>query len=242
MSLFDALREAVAAQRPVALATVVRGPGLGAKLLVEEDGETQGSLGDPALDAEVAASAVALLASERSEAQAFGDGDASVDVLIEAYPAPPHLIIVGAVHAAIPLSAGAKLLGFKVSVVDPRTTFATPERFPDVDALVTEWPDDALPHMRLNRSTFVVVLTHDPKFDDPAVRIALAHPVRYIGALGSQRTQERRKAALRESGVAEADLARIFGPVGLPIGAKTPAELAVSILAEIVAVRRGKRS
>jgi xanthine dehydrogenase accessory factor len=197
MTLFDTLRQRIADEHPVALATVVRGHNIGAKMLVERHDMRHGSLGDAQLDARV--------------------------------------------HAAIPLSAGAKLLGFRVSVVDPRTTFATAERFPDVDALVTEWPDDALPQMRLDHSTYIAVLTHDPKFDDPAVRIALAHPVRYIGALGSQRTQERRKAALRETGVAEEDLLRIFGPIGLSIGAKTPAELAISILAEIVAVRRGKR-
>jgi xanthine dehydrogenase accessory factor len=145
------------------------------------------------------------------------------------------------VHTAIPLTTAAKLLGFRVSVVDPRTTFATPERFPDADALITEWPDEALTKLRLDRSTYVVVLTHDPKFDDPAVRVALAHPVRYVGALGSQRTQARRRTALLDAGVDERELERIFGPVGLPIGAKTPAELAISILAEIIAVRRGKR-
>jgi xanthine dehydrogenase accessory factor len=151
------------------------------------------------------------------------------------------LIVVGAVHTAIPLTTAAKLLGFRVSIVDPRTTFATPERFSDADALVTEWPDEALPKLRLDRSTYIAVLTHDPKFDDPAVRIALQYPVRYVGALGSQRTQERRRAALIEAGVEPRELERIFGPIGLSIGAKTPAELAISILAEMVAVRRGKR-
>ena len=241
MTLFDTLRQRIADEQPVVLATVVRGHNIGAKMLIERHDVRHGSLGDAQLDALVAHDAVELLANERSEARSFSVGDVTVDVLIEVYATPPHLIIVGAVHAAIPLSAGAKLLGFRVSVVDPRTTFATAERFPDVDTLVTEWPDDALPQMRLDHSTYIAVLTHDPKFDDPAVRIALAHPVRYIGALGSQRTQERRKATLRETGVAEEDLLRIFGPIGLSIGAKTPAELAISILAEIVAVRHGKR-
>jgi xanthine dehydrogenase accessory factor len=239
MSLFDALREAVAAERSVALATVVAGPNLGAKLLVDPAGASQGALGDPALDSAVRQDALALLDAERNEARTYPAGDTTVDVLIETYPPPPHLIVVGAVHTAIPLVSGAKLLGFRVSVVDPRTAFATRERFPDADALVAEWPDEALPKMRLDRSTYVAVLTHDPKFDDPAVRVALDHPVRYVGALGSQRTQARRRAALLEAGVDERQLDRIFGPIGLPIGAKTPAELAVSILAEIVAVRRG---
>ncbi len=241
MRLFDRLREAVASERPVALATVVAGPNPGAKLLIEADGDHAGTLGSVTLNDLVTADALQLLDAERNEARSYQDAGTTVDILIETYPAPPHLVIVGAVHTAIPLTTAAKLLGFKVSVVDPRTAFATRERFPDADALITEWPDDALPALRLDRSTYVAVLTHDPKFDDPAVRIALAHPVRYVGALGSQRTQERRRTALIEAGVDERELDRIFGPIGLAIGAKTPAELAISILAEIVAVRRGKR-
>jgi xanthine dehydrogenase accessory factor len=239
MSLFDALRAAVECEHAVALATVVSGAALGAKLLVDADGTRLGTLGDAGLDATVHEESLRLLDEERSEARRYMVGGGDVEVLIESYPAPPHLIIVGAVHAAIPLAAAAKLLGFRVSVVDPRGAFATAERFPDVDALIMEWPDEALPRMRLDRSTYIAVLTHDPKFDDPAVRVALEHPVRYIGALGSQSTQARRRAALLEAGVDERQLARIHGPIGLPIKAKTPAELAISILAEIVAVRRG---
>ena len=242
MPLFDVLRQAIADEHPVALATVVAGRNLGAKLLIDAAELNLGTLGDSALDAAVRADALQLLDDERNEARSYPMGDRQVDVLIETFPAPPHLIIVGAVHTAIPLTSAAKLMGFRVSVVDPRTAFATRERFPDADDLITEWPDEALPRMRLDRSTYIAVLTHDPKFDDPSVRVALAHPVRYIGALGSQKTQARRRAALLEDGVAEQELSRIFGPIGLPIGAKTPAELAVSILAEIVAVRRAKRS
>lgn len=241
MSLWDQLRQAIATERAVALATVVAGPRLGAKLLVDPENGGLGTLGDLGLDAAVAADAVALLDAERGEARTYDAGGEHVEVLIESFPAPPHLVIVGAVHAAIPLTTAAKLLGFRVSVVDPRATFLTRERFPDADALIDEWPDEALPRLRLDRSTYVAVLTHDPKFDDPAVRVALDHPVRYIGALGSQKTQARRRAALLEAGVDERELHRIFGPIGLAIGAKTPAELAISILAELIAVRRGKR-
>jgi xanthine dehydrogenase accessory factor len=241
MTIFDTLHAAVDSERAVALATVVAGPGIGAKLLVDPDGLRLGSLGDPALDEQVCADALLMLDAERNEARDYPAGAGQATVLIETYPPPPHLVIVGAVHTAIPLTTAAKLLGFRVTVVDPRTTFATRERFPDADELVTEWPDDALPGLRLDRSTYVAVLTHDPKFDDPAVRIALAHPVRYVGALGSKSTQARRRAALLEAGVPEQELARIFGPIGLPIGGRTPAELAISILAENVAVRRGRR-
>lgn len=241
MSIFDTLHSAIQAERAVALATVVAGPGVGAKLLIDPDGQQLGSLGDATLDEQVRRDALLLLDQERNEARDYPVDAEQATVLIETYPPPPHLVIVGAVHTAIPLTTAAKLLGFRVTVVDPRTAFATRERLPDADELVTEWPDDALPHLRLDRSTYVAVLTHDPKFDDPAVRIALAHPVRYIGALGSKRTQERRRATLLEAGVPEQELGRIFGPIGLPIGGRTPAELAISILAEIIAVRNGRR-
>lgn len=150
------------------------------------------------------------------------------------------MVIVGAVHTAIPLTTCAKQLGFRVSVIDPRATFATAERFPDADALIVEWPDEAMPRLRLDRSTYVAVLTHDPKLDDPAVRVALAHPVRYVGAIGSAKTQAKRKQVLQEAGVSPEALQRIHGPIGLPLGSKTPAEIAVSILAEMIAVRRGQ--
>lgn len=237
--IFDTLRQAIADERSVALATVVAGEPLGAKLLVNPTDEPLGSLGDVSLDARVCDDALALLDAEKSEARAYESDSGVVTVLIETYPPPPHLIIVGAVHTAIPLTTCAKQLGFRVTVVDPRGTFATHERFPDADELIVEWPDEALPRLRLDRSTYVAVLTHDPKLDDPAVRIALDSPVRYVGAIGSPKTQGNRKQALREAGVSDESLARIHGPIGLPLGSKTPAEIAISILAEMIAVRRG---
>jgi xanthine dehydrogenase accessory factor len=237
--IFDALRQAIAERRGVALATVIEGEPLGAKLLIDPAGESRGSLGESSLDEQVRADAIALLDSERSESRRYTTHGAERSVLIEVFPPPHQLIIVGAVHTAIPLVTCARPLGFRVIVIDPRATFATPERFPDADELIVEWPDEVLPRLRLDRSTYVVVLTHDPKLDDPAVRIALAHPVRYVGAIGSPRTQANRKRALAEAGLSEADLERIHGPVGLALGAKTPAEIAISILAEMIAVRRG---
>jgi xanthine dehydrogenase accessory factor len=236
--IFDTLRQAIADQRPIALATIIEGEGLGAKLLIDPAGESPGSLGESSLDADVRADALELLDAERSESRRYTTHGNERAVLIEVFPSPPQLIIVGAVHTAIPLTTCAKPLGFRVVVIDPRATFATPERFPDADELLVEWPDEALPRLRLDRSTYVVVLTHDPKLDDPAVRIALQHPVRYVGAIGSPKTQANRRRALAEAGVSETDLARIHGPVGLALGAQTPAEIAISILAEIIAVRR----
>lgn len=238
--IFDALRHAIAAEQPVALATIVAGAPLGAKFFVRSGGMLEGALGDWQLEAQVHADALRLLDAERSETRSYATENGAVSVLIEVFPPPPHLIIVGAVHTAIPLTVCAKQLGFRVTVVDPRAAFATPERFPDADELVIEWPDEALPRLRLDRSTYVAVLTHDPKLDDPAVRIALAHPVRYVGAIGSPKTQAARKQTLRDEGVSDEALARIYGPIGLPIGGKTPAEIAVSIVAEMIAVRRGK--
>jgi xanthine dehydrogenase accessory factor len=237
--IFDTLREAIATEKPVALATIIAGTPLGAKLLIDPAGEPRGTLGDATLEAQVAADALTLLDAETSAARPYTAATGPVTVLIEVYPAPPHLIIVGAVHTAIPLTTCAKQLGFRVTVIDPRAAFATSERFQDADELIVEWPDEALPRLRLDRSTYVVVLTHDPKLDDPAVRIALAYPVRYVGAIGSPKTQAARKQQLEAAGIGQEMLNRIHGPIGLPLGSKTPAEIAISILAEMIAVRRG---
>ena len=163
--------------------------------------------------------------------------DPAAKRFVQVFNPPLRLIVVGAVHVAqqlVPLAASA---GYDVIVVDPRRAWASGERFPDV-ALVTEWPDEALQALALDHRTAVVTLTHDPKLDDPALAAALASPAFYIGALGSRRTQERRLERLRSQGVDTAALARIHGPVGLDIGAKSPAEIAVSILAQIIQVRR----
>ena len=239
--MFDLLRQAIVDERPVALATVIQGPNTGAKVLIEAAGPVHGTLGNATLDEQVQQEALVLLDAETSTTRTYATTQGEHDVLIEAYPSPPHLVIVGAVHTAISLTTCAKELGFRVTIVDPRSAFATPERFGHADELVTAWRDEALPTLRLDRSTYVAVLTHDPKLDNPAVRIALQHPVRYVGALGSPKTQEKRKQALRDEGVSETDLQRIHGPIGLSINAKTPAEIAIAILAEIVAVRRQKK-
>ncbi len=238
MTIFETLRQAIRDERPVVLATVIQGANAGAKLLIEAAAATHGSLGDQVLDEQVQADALTLLDAETSAARTYSATSGNCEVLIEVFPSPPHLIIVGAVHTAIPLTTCAKELGFRVTIVDPRTAFATSDRFPHADDLIVAWPDEALPNLRLDRSAYVAVLTHDPKLDNPAVRVALDYPVRYVGALGSSRTQEKRKQALREEGVSEEDLLRIHGPIGLDINAKTPSEIAVAVLAEMIAVRR----
>jgi len=209
-------------------------------MLIPGDGSpTIGSI-HPDLDALVLADAARLLALERSETVTYEIGGERVEVFIESFPPPQQLIIMGAVHVAVSLARLAKMLGFRVTVVDPRGVFATRERFPEADRLLVEWPQDAFNLLDINSSTYVVVLTHDPKLDLPALVWALNSEARYVGAIGSRSTTQQRKADLAEMGATEEQLARIHAPIGLNIGALTPAEIAVAIMAEIVAVRRGK--
>jgi xanthine dehydrogenase accessory factor len=144
----------------------------------------------------------------------------------------PQLVITGAVHISQALAPIGKLLGYDVTIVDPRTAFASPERFPDVE-VIAEWPDEALPRLNVDRYTAFVALTHDPKIDDPALRHALSRDCFYIGALGSRKTHARRVERLKAQGLSEVDIARIHAPIGLGIGAVSPAEIAVAIMAQI---------
>jgi xanthine dehydrogenase accessory factor len=153
-------------------------------------------------------------------------------VFLTVYVPPPQLVITGAVHISQTLAPIAKLLGYDVSIVDPRTAFATAERFPEVK-VIAEWPDKALPPLGIDRYTAFVALTHDPKIDDPALAHALSRECFYIGALGSKKTHARRVERLRQQGLSDADIARIHAPIGLPIGAVSPAEIAVAIMSQI---------
>jgi xanthine dehydrogenase accessory factor len=211
---------------------------VGAKLLARPDGEPLGGLGDAALDAVVTADALAMLARAESEIRTYPTPAGEVQVFVETYPPPPTLFVVGAVHIAIPLVTFGKTLGFRTVVVDARGAFATEERFAHADELIHAWPDEVLPGRRTTNS-FVVLLTHDPKLDDPALKVALPSPARYVGALGSPKTHAKRLERLRAEGVPEEQLARLHAPIGLKIGGRTPEEIAVSIIAEIVACRHG---
>jgi len=153
-------------------------------------------------------------------------------VFLTVYVPPPHLVITGAVHISQALAPMAKLLGYDVTIIDPRIAFASTERFPDVK-VIAEWPDTALLTLNIDRYTAFAALTHDPKIDDPALIHALARDCFYVGALGSQKTHARRVQRLKQHGVSEADIARIHAPIGLDIGAVSPAEIAVAIMAEI---------
>jgi xanthine dehydrogenase accessory factor len=155
-------------------------------------------------------------------------------VFLTVHIPPPRLVVTGAVHISQALAPIAKLLGYDVVIVDPRTAFATQERFPDVK-VIADWPDTALPLLDVDRYTAFVALTHDPKIDDPALLHALPRGCFYIGALGSKKTHARRLDRLKAQGLSDADLARIHAPIGLPIGAVSPAEIAVAIMGEITA-------
>jgi xanthine dehydrogenase accessory factor len=193
------------------------------------------TLGDLTLDAPTIAAVRKAVTEDRNATVETAQGQ----VFIEVFNPRLRCIIVGAVHIAQPLARMAALTGYLVTVVDPRTAFASDERFPDV-SLSTDWPDEALEKLRPNRRTAIVTLTHDPKLDDPALAAALRSDAFYIGALGSKKTHAARLKRLIPMGFDEAALARIHGPVGLDIGAVSPAEIAVSIMAEITRVLRGE--
>jgi xanthine dehydrogenase accessory factor len=227
--IFERLRRAIAEQERCVLFTVVDGDAAGAKLLAFESGETLGNA-----PAELAERAPQLLREARNQPLELADG---TRVLSEFFGPPPRLVVYGAVDLAEALCRVARVLGWTSIVADARSRFATRERIPSADELIVEWPEDALAQIAPDAWTAVVVLTHDDKFDVPALKAALASEAFYIGALGSRRNQERRRERLLEAGVPEDDLERISGPCGLDVGADTQPETAISIVGEILAVR-----
>jgi xanthine dehydrogenase accessory factor len=213
-------------------ATLLEGAAPGAKLLVEADGVRSGSLGAPELDDEAARVAGELVWSEQCERR----GALFFDVTAPA----PRLILFGAVDIARPLCALARTAGFDPYVVDPRARFATAERFPDAKRVLAAWPAEAFAELGgIDPATSIVVLTHDPKLDDSALEIALRSPARFVGAMGSRRAQAARRERLLGAGLSEDQLARLSAPVGLDLGGVTAGETALSVLAEVVAARRG---
>jgi xanthine dehydrogenase accessory factor len=221
------LLEALEAEGTVALATRLDG---GGHLLAWPDGRLAG-------DHSLAPNLAPLFPGPAVECHRTPEGDVFLEVL-----APPAtLVIVGAVHVAVPLVTLAQALGFRVEVVDARRAFASSERFPTADELIVAWPQDALGAKDLTSQHHIVILSHDPKFDLPALQVALRSQAGYVGLIGSQSTQAKRRVALRQAGFGEEELARIHGPVGLDLGGREPAEIALAILAEVVAVRHGRR-
>jgi xanthine dehydrogenase accessory factor len=205
------------------------------KLVVTQDGHLSGSLGDPQLDGALVALATEWLRRGLSRTVEVG-GRA---LFIEVFPVRPRLVVVGGVEVARSLVRLAAELGYETVVVDGRPAFATPERFPGVDRLIVGWPDDVAEEIGLGTNDAVAILSHDVKFDEPAIVEALRRGCRYVGAVGSRKTQADRRARLLEAGVSSEDLARLHGPVGLDLGGRAPAETALAILAEVVAERYG---
>ena len=253
MTLFDRYAQCLRQSAPVALATVVDGPHVGAKLLVEPGAPPLGSLGHPELDRVVARDVLAELEAARSGIRHYGpEGQTTpedlvdqptVRVFIESHAPPPQMWIFGAVDFTAALARVAKILGYRVTVCDAREVFATRRRFPMADEVKVTWPSAVFDERggELGPRDAVCILTHDPKFDVPAVQGALATAVGYIGVMGSRSTHARRMDRLRDVGVTEpVDLERLMSPIGLDIGARTPEETAVSICAEIIARRTGR--
>jgi xanthine dehydrogenase accessory factor len=248
VSTFEDLRDALRAGEPIALATVVEGPNIGAKLLVRRDGEATGSLGDAGLDRVVARDARGELEAGLTSTRHYGaHGEArerDVAVFIESFALPPRMIIFGAVDFTAALARAAKLLGFRVTVCDARAVFATVQRFPMADEVENKWPDRYLAEVGadLGPRDVICVLTHDHKFDVPAIVAAVNTKVGYIGAMGSRRTNEGRVERLKEAGLTDTQIGKVMSPIGLDIGARTPEETAIAICAEVIANRTGRRA
>lgn len=253
--LFDRYADLLGADEPVALVTVIEGPNVGAKLLVtsDESDPPLGTLGHPELDRVAARDAIAELEAARSGVRSYGpEGQTTpedlidqptVKVFVESHAPPPQMWIFGAVDFTAALARVAKVLGYRVTVCDAREVFATKRRFPMADAVRVTWPTPIFDELggELGPRDAVCILTHDPKFDVPAVQGALATRVGYIGVMGSRKTHSKRMERLAEVGVTDdGDLGRLMSPIGLDIGARTPEETAVSICAEIIARRTGK--
>jgi xanthine dehydrogenase accessory factor len=235
MSLQSEFKEIAQTGGRAALVTLVAGDEteVGARLLVRADGEPAGTLGSAERDALAVRHGEELMWAERSELR----GDLFVDVVAP----PPRLIVFGAVDFAAALCRMARATGWRPFVVDPRGRFATRERFPDAEDVVVAWPEKAFAQLGgIDRATYIAVLTHDPKLDDAALTAALAAEPAYIGAMGSRRAQEKRRERLLALGVGEEQLTRIAAPIGLDLGGLTAEETALSILAEVVAVRNGR--
>ncbi len=250
--IFDRLDAAVAAGQHAVLATAIAGPDAGGKVLVVAGGPDAGAevlaggWSDAGLEATIRRDATAALTAAASTTRRYGaggrlDGDDHT-VFFEAFAPPPRMIIFGAVDFSAALARVAKVLGFHVTVCDARPAFATRARFPAADEVVVDWPDRHLAAVgdALGPRDAVCVLTHDAKFDVPAVLGALATDVGYVGAMGSRRTTDDRNRRLQEAGVDDADLARVMAPIGLDLGARTPEETAVAICAEIIAHQTGR--
>lgn len=253
MSVYSNLADKIRANSPVALATVIDGPHVGAVMLVGKDGSHEGTLGDSELDRVVRRDALGELEAGRTSVRNYGPNGQTtpedlvdtptVRVFVESFSPPPRMWIFGAVDFTAALARVAKVLGYHVTVCDAREVFATRRRFPMADDVIVSWPAPMFEqhgHL-LGPQDAVCILTHDPKFDVPAIQGALRTKVGYIGVMGSRKTHAKRLERLAEVGLTDtADLARLMSPIGLDLGGRTPEETAISICGEIIARRTGR--
>ena len=237
--IYESLKENLLNRMPCFILSYLPGMNehMNQKLLVEPGGKQVGDLKLPDGGDELLKQALEMLENEKGGTIQALNG---AILFVEVHPQPPKLIIIGAVHLSEPLITIAKTLGFETILIDPRKAFASRERFPHADQLVQNWPDLALQEYQLDRSTYIVVLTHDPKLDDPALITALRSDARYVGALGSKRTNQKRMERLRAAGFNQNQLSRLYAPIGLELGGRSSTEIAISIMAEIVQVRNSE--
>lgn len=243
----EGIAESIQSEQPVAVATIVSAPKgfehrVGRHLVVRPDA-CEGTLGTSRLDDTVREDALGLLAAGTTgflhygaEGERLGEG---LDVFVASFAPPAQMFVFGAIDFSAALVRVGKVLGYRVTVCDARPIFATTKRFPDADEVVVDWPHRWLEKQEVDQRTVIAVLTHDPKFDVPALKVALASKAGYVGAMGSRRTHENRLERLREAGVTDEQLSRLHSPIGLDLGARTPEETAISIAAEIVQARWG---
>lgn len=238
--IFAELATCLERRESVVLATVVEGEGQGRQMLIWPRGETYGDLGSPRLNQRAALFAEQIIPGLQSGRKSFRWEARDIDVFFEVYPPPSEIVVVGAVHLAVPLIGFAKILGFRTIVIDPRAAFATEERFEHADLVLNLWPQEALNEIQLHEASCLVVLSHDMKIDLPALEAGLRSSCRYLGALGSRKTHAKRVTALIESGFSEEEIGRIQAPIGLDLGGRMAEEIALAIMAEILAAGYGR--
>ena len=234
-TIYEAIRSALSDDRSSVIVTVTRGPIdlLGRSILVHEAGDVIGTLGAE-VDRVAIEAAAEVLCAGQSQRKALSD---SIELFFDVIAPAPEVIAVGGVHIAIALTQLAKVMGYRTTVIDPRGVFGTDARFPHIDRLIQAWPDEGLAQIKLSCLSAVAVLTHDPRLDDPALKIVLPSVAFYVGALGSPATQAQRRERLQAAGMRATDLDRLHSPIGLEIGSKSPEEIALAIMAQIVACR-----
>jgi xanthine dehydrogenase accessory factor len=236
-AVYDTIKSCIEQERPLVAATIVTGPDhVGEHMLIFGSGLSEGALDAPFREAVVADAQVQLNLGHPATRE-YTDGDKAYEVFLDPYVTPSELYIFGGVHVGVPLCAFAKQMGFRVHVVDARERFGSADRFPLADEIATAFADDYLANVELGSSSYVVVLSHDPKLDDPALLSALKSDARYIGAIGSRMTNEKRRMRLKSAGLTDEQLDRLHAPIGLNIGARNPEEIALSIIAEMIAAK-----